>query len=123
MLWITCIVFSRTLPTTTFLIPDASISKPIKTQKQLSYYVATSITNSTMKLIIAVFLCFAVAMATALPFGYYGYGFDENRDGLDDRYDGNRDGKVDYGYGYGRGYPGYGFFGGYRGPFFGGYYF
>ncbi|CAH1788658.1 unnamed protein product, partial [Owenia fusiformis] len=51
-----------------------------------------------------------VAIACAAPRSYE-YGDDENRDGVPDSLDANRDGKVDYGYGYARNGYGYGSYG------------
>ncbi|CAH1779782.1 unnamed protein product [Owenia fusiformis] len=49
-----------------------------------------------------------VAIACAAPRSY-GYGDDENRDGVPDSRDANRDGKIDYGYGYGYARNSYGY--------------
>ena len=62
-------------------------------------------------LIVCLFLALLVALSTALPYGYFGGYYDENRDGLDDRFDYNRDGVPDGYFGF-RNF--YGPFNGYR---------
>ncbi|CAH1788050.1 unnamed protein product, partial [Owenia fusiformis] len=74
-------------------------------------YQVRQIPRISLKMLKFVCLFALVAIACAAPRSY-GYGDDENRDGVPDSLDANRDGKVDYGYGYprnGYGYKSYGY--------------